>query len=343
MFRYKSVKHKSNYLCVKIPFNVNGFAQTEYTLVLPLFGGEHSVSTRFEVGNGYTGEAVFHYAYDKGVIKVCGYDWDKKDEIPYEVPPHYTRPHLNLYRADSNSQEPALTVSSDNSTALRCNTNDSFLLNTVEPIKANLRTVYNYVQEAVKKTGVNLQTHVDDIVERDEEGNIVGGTAVSIKQNWTGYFYNIEGSSTKGGDHPQTGGSWIKYYCKHANNVPNGYCASKGNGIKCTDPKNPDWTPFGGHIHTYSSILGTPHTATGIPMPYNGCEQYYCSGLSRREHKMPKTAKISGNHKYNQSTIYYMLPICAQHNNTGNYDVVMRNNNKEVLLCLHCFKHNVKW
>ncbi|MDR3001040.1 MAG: hypothetical protein LBU89_07235 [Fibromonadaceae bacterium] len=375
MFHYKSVKHKSNYVSVKVPAGADYeyvdsvgeklvMQQKEQTLVFSLFEGEHVAKARCVVGkigeDVLVGETVVHYAYEGGRIKVCAYDYSKtEEERGYEAPPHYTRPLFNLYRLNSQNdalmeQQPLFIVYSEDTTPLVYN---SPLLNVVLPIKNHLRTVYDRICEILKGTGVTLSSHVDDIVLRDNYTNEINGKAVKIITPFSGYFYNLVGSSSgyspasfryEPADEPlDSSKTWLPYYKEKVslNRTPlhpiHNYCASSGKNHLC------DSTYVGGHV--LIETMGISHM-TLILSAFFSCYSYI-GWISQMNCTMPiETVNFEGysRNRYVPSGSYCMLPICNRANGSGrgltmHTRIMMGNYFFEDLLELKYFKFGFEW
>lgn len=112
MVRYRYKKQKSNYISVPVTVGLDAgspggenteavcLQQRECRLVFALFAGEHTASACFDAGrigeDRLTGELTVHYAYERGKIRVCGYDYAHQGY--FEKRGYHTPPHMQLYR-----------------------------------------------------------------------------------------------------------------------------------------------------------------------------------------------------------------------------------------------------
>lgn len=360
MFHYKYAKHKSNYLRVTIPAGAdctlrgeNGGAdivlqQGACTLVFPLFGESHTAVAQYEAGTfgveQLMGETVVPYVYEQGKLRVCDYDYQHHGlwEKQYNDTPPYFRLLRNGKVNELTLAEPLLTVSSSKYVqAVGAALDQQEELTAAAAVIQNwLRTIYDRILEAVKGTGILLSIHKEDIIEKDDMGNIVGGAFVSANQNHAGYFYNVEGSTL---DNRPGGSSWLDYYDRCLINPPlppatpvpphqkHRYCSSNGyNHLACNT------LYYGGHVLLQVGG-GTPHAM--------GANGYKTSGLSRVDHQIAAAPPVPGTPRFDQTFLYYILPICNQHNATGKFDVAMKTklHGSETLLELNCFRSNYKW
>ena len=340
MLRYKNAKNKSNYVSVKIKSGVdldvpakNGLGETrlmsgECNLVFWLVPGEHMASASYDAGviNGkqVVGEVRVHYAYKDERICVCEYDFKHKGY--YEAPPHYTRPEFHLYEKTEEDnklykREPLLVVSANrnvkHTTAIENTVSVENIFSAknrefskaLDKIQARLRTVYNKISDALSGRKVFLSVHIDDFIEKDENGTPVNGKYVDKVDNWCGKFINVVGSSR---DEPKDipAGihitNWIEYYsyrvCNNTEYYKTTRCASNNYGLCCYYRQLTN--NIGGHI-----LLN--EYAAEVTYVSSGDGKVYTAGLNREAHLV------------NEGGNYNMLPICSRHNSHHKWDVAM--------------------
>lgn len=362
MFHYKNAKHKSNYLKVRITAGTdfesgadNHTGETvclrrqECELVFSLFPGDHTVSARFVAGNigedTLIGETAVHYTYRNQTIQVCDYDF-----VPcgyYRKTAGDIQPAFRLYRKSGNAdgygeEQPLFEISSGQDIELKNGTGSAWMTDAQKGIRRQLRTIYTELQDALYHTDIALTIHMDDELETDANGTVVGGTQHGVQTNFNSYFYNVDGSSE---DNPEESssypGGWLAYYDNtvqaHYRNLPfppahnvagHQYCAAPGQYLACTLPTSR--RPYvGGHV------LINLHTQNR--MVNRGTHVLLITGLDRAAHQIPLNPPGS-RPRYDQNFTYYMLPICSHHNNWNYYDVVMYASHLEDLLVLRGFR-----
>lgn len=215
--------------------------KAECEFVFSLFPGKHTATARYEAGyigeDTLIGETIVHYAYHNGMIKVCDYDFTPADN--YEIKTHDIPPSFRLLRRCKSTDElhtqtldkeackndtslyhtthnllieeqPLLDVSSSQNANLQQTAAMEWMGDAARGIRAQLRTTYAEIQNSLYDTNIFLSIHLEDHLSNHPANNIVQGTYSIIYPKWSGYFFNLDGSSD---DDPEehSGKSWIKY------------------------------------------------------------------------------------------------------------------------------------
>lgn len=362
MFYYKQAKTKSNYLQIPLTLGKDyqsnnkrlQLNQTQVMLTLPLFGKDQIATVSYPAGMldraEVTGEVVLNYTLQDNQLQVCAHDFSAKGYLPLE---HYhTKPFFQLTKTtEDNDQasEPLLKVSSDRALdAVSAENNELFDDTVINSVREQLRGIYDELEKELENTDYGLSVCLDELLNVDDDGQVVGATYVN-NVNFSKYslFLNVEGSSSSSvtgepaDNFPHTYHSWLKLYADGTGITENQakFCASKNISLVCTIDNSAitGRHPYvGGHVLLTSS----PYVKPGASPSF---KQYYNSGLSRAKHQVPEAyPPVSKQCVYDQTFVYYLIPICSQHNNTNNYDVLMQNDEARKIIKLNGFKSNWK-